>query len=219
MTVTGALAVFGGTFDPVHNGHIISALAVGDLLPGSEVVMIPCQLPPHRGRPGASSDDRLAMLMLATREMRHVTVDPRELQREGPSYTYDTLVSLRHEAGDRRPLLLVLGSDSYGTLDAWYRWRDFAGLSHLLVLSRPGDGSVVAGEVAAWQGPLETRDVARLLSRPSGHMCRVKLTQVDVSATSVRQALARGESVRDKVPGPVADYIRTRGLYSPGAAG
>ena len=223
MMTSAALAVFGGTFDPVHFGHIASAVAVSEALGDIRVVMVPCQLPPHRSEPGASPADRVRMLELALAETSNVEVDARELDREGPSYTFDTLRSLRAEIGPQCPLVFVIGSDAYKTLPEWYRWREMLDLCHLLVLERPGDRATLGAELAELEADCARDQLQSLLECPAGNIVHAALVQVDVSATEVRRALGAighekdvtdvSDSALEKVPAPVLDYIKQQNLY------
>ena len=148
MTFKRGLVVFGGTFDPVHNGHIQSAVAIRELLGVETVKLVPCKIPPHRETPSASSKDRLSMLQIAVQGLTGIEIDDRELCREGTSYTFDTLGSIREEIGNELPLIFALGSDAWPTLSKWYRWTELCNLAHLLILNRPGEGPL-AGEESA----------------------------------------------------------------------
>ncbi len=132
------VACFGGTFDPVHNGHLQAAEEVRERADCLEVRLIPCHIPPHRMTPAAPAAARLAMLELALAGSPRLRVDARELQREGPSYTVDTLVSLREELGEGVALGWVLGADAVAGLDSWRDWQRLPELAHLLLLDRPG---------------------------------------------------------------------------------
>lgn len=215
MTDNKGLAVFGGTFDPVHNGHVASALAIGKLLGIDDVVLVPCQVPPHRDSPSADPANRLEMLRLATEDYAGIRVDDRELEREGPSYTYDTLASFRCELGEESPLIFVLGLDAYVTLPSWYRWRELTELAHLLVLHRPGvprDESVPK-ELNVWASNKECTDPGELLESAAGKILITTLVQVPVSATDVRRLRASGASIEELVPDEVNRYIKSEQLY------
>ncbi len=132
------VAVFGGTFDPVHNGHLRSAVEVRQALELETIRLIPSYLPPHREVPGSAPEDRLEMLKLATRGVDNIDVDDREVRRQGSSFMIDTLRSIREEIGDAVPLILVIGFDAFQLLDSWREWQSLTDEAHLLVLARPG---------------------------------------------------------------------------------
>jgi len=119
-----ALALLGGTFDPVHVGHLRAAIEAREALRADEIRLLPCAVPPHREQPAVGPEQRLQMLQAAIAGIPGLRADARELQRSGPSYTYDTLISLRAEIGEQRPLVLVLGADAFAGLPTWHRWRE-----------------------------------------------------------------------------------------------
>lgn len=204
---------YGGTFDPVHLGHLG---AVRDVLARTgcdQLRLIPCHVPPHRGRPGASGAQRAAMLRLATTHLERVRVDSRELEREGPSYTVDTLASLRAEFGERVALAWVLGTDALAELDRWHEWRRLVTLAHLLVLDRPGAPRPEAGAVAELVATRTAVTAGALRGEPAGRIWFVHQRPVPVAATEVRAALASGRPAGHLLPRAVWAYIRRAGLY------
>ena len=207
MTVT---LIFGGTFDPVHFGHLRSALALLDLFDDAQLVMIPCEIPPHRPRPAANGKHRLNMLNLAVEEERSIVIDDCELRREGESFTFDTLRMYRKRWSDA-PLYFVLGSDAWVTLTSWYRWQELINFAHLTVLNRPGEPVSESPELNSWAGPITAELGA--ISGKAGNVVRLTLEQFEMSATAVRTALARGRSVADCVPKNVINYIQANRLY------
>ena len=141
------MAIFGGTFDPVHLGHLSVAWEAAELL-DADVRLMPASVPPHRPAPAADAAQRAAMLRAALQEQSRLTLDTRELERSGPSYTIDTLIELRAEHGDR-PLVLLLGADAFAGLPTWHRWRELFDLAHIGVLSRPGVEATLPEELEA----------------------------------------------------------------------
>ena len=129
------IALFGGTFDPIHIGHLQSALEVQQYLDLLAVRLIPSFIPPHRESLGSEAEQRLEMVRIAVQNNPALEVDDREILRQGPSYTYDTLTSIRDEVGPDVALIMVLGLDSFVTLSTWHRWRDLLASAHILVLS------------------------------------------------------------------------------------
>jgi nicotinate-nucleotide adenylyltransferase len=215
--MTGALAILGGTFDPVHNGHIGLAEDVRRALALREVRLVPAGDPPHRGGPVASGRDRLAMLRIATAPHPGLVVDPREVTRAGKSYTVLTLEELRQEAPSR-PLLLILGADAFLGLPTWHRWHELFALAHVVVAARPGVDLTPSGELAAeWKTRLVDKPDL-LFSRPGGSIYQQAIAPQPVSATAIRALLARGaagrEAVRRLLPPAVLRYIDQHGLYS-----
>jgi len=212
------LGLFGGTFDPVHYGHLRSASEVHRALRLEEVRLVPARDPPHRGVPSASAAHRCAMLELALREFPQLSLDTRELERTGKSYTVLTLEALRAEM-PRRSLVLILGVDAFAGLPQWHRWESVLQLAHIAVVTRPG------AELAdALQGPLNPLwqdrlilDPLELETSPAGAIYALPVTPQPISATAIRAALAQGrpDAVRGLLPAAVLDYIELHHLYRP----
>ncbi len=209
------IGIFGGTFDPVHFGHLRTALEVCEALELDEMRWVPCRQPPHRRQPVASPDDRLQMLELALQGAPDCFVlDRREMEREGPSYMVDTLASMR-EQWPKASLCLVLGQDAFLGLDLWHRWRELLDLSHIVVMRRPGAFPLDSNPaVAEWAGLRMTAQGARLRGEPFGLVHAVEVTQLPISATAIRAILAGRRRADYLLPSQVMAYIRAKGLYS-----
>lgn len=206
------IGIFGGTFDPVHFGHLRPALEVYQALGLRELRLIPCHVPPHRGMPRASAEQRLAMLTLAAQDVPGFVVDDRELRRPGPSYMVDTLRSLRAESADE-PLCLILGMDAFIRLDTWHRWQDLMELAHIVVTRRPGSRLPEGGAVADLVEMAQSHEPRELSRRMAGCVYFKDVTQLDISATEIRRSLAGGQDIRFLVPEPVRLYLEAHGLY------
>ncbi|WP_455199826.1 nicotinate-nucleotide adenylyltransferase [Kaarinaea lacus] len=211
------IGIFGGTFNPVHLGHLRTALEIKKALAMDTMLLVPCGIPPHRDEPDIDPEIRLAMLNAAIVHYDELLVDDRELQRAGPSYMVDTLQSIRDEEGDVS-LCLCVGADAFIHLDTWHHWTNLIGLAHIIVAFRPG-----------W--PVETLqqqvsdDLKRMLKRhmvtnseqlhekPAGYVLTQKVTDIDISSSMIRQRIARGQSVKDYVPASVLQIIRSKQLY------
>lgn len=206
------IGLFGGTFDPVHIGHLRGALEVAELMAFDQLRLIPSARPPHREAPQVSAADRLAMVELAVADLPPLWVDDRELRRERPSWTIDTLESLRAEVGASDQLFLMLGWDAFCGLPGWHRWEELLNHCHILVLQRPDADAEPPEEL---RDLLAARSVADplSLSGPGGQISFVWQSPLAVSATQVRQLLADGRSVRFLVPDAVLAYIHAHGLY------
>lgn len=192
------LAVLGGTFDPVHIGHLNAAWEAAELL-DAEVRLMPANVPPHRPPPIASAEQRAAMLRAALQGQSRLALDTRELEREGPSYTVDTLAGLRAEQGDR-PLLLLLGEDAFAGLPGWHRWRELFDLAHVGVLTRPGAEPAWPAELAgAISGRLASEPL-EMHASPSGRVVLVPVTPLEISATRMRELLGAGRQPRYLLP-------------------
>ncbi len=213
------LGVFGGTFDPIHFGHLRTGLEVVEALALEELRFIPCGLPPHRAAPLASAEQRLQMLRLAVAGEPRFAIDQQELERAGPSYSVDTLEALRAELGERRPVCLLMGLDALQGITGWHQWQRLIELAHLAVVHRPGWPAEVPADAAAVLTPELCTEPARLRERPAGGVCFLPVTQLDISASRIRSLLAAGRSVRYLVPDAVEGYLREAGPYQRPAPG
>lgn len=205
--------IYGGTFDPIHHGHLRLAVELRERLGVSEVSLMPCHVPPHRDVPGASSAQRVALLELAIANEPGLTLDNRELGRNGASYTAETLRQVRAELGPEQPLTMVLGTDSFASFDRWQEWQRIPELAHIVVVRRPGPG-LESGSVPARL--LEERAVDRveaLYSAPCGHILELDPPLLDISATGIRERILSSRSPRYLLPDSVWHEIRRLGLY------
>ncbi|SEG76620.1 nicotinate-nucleotide adenylyltransferase [Marinobacterium lutimaris] len=203
----------GGTFDPIHNGHLRTALEIQQWLEIPEVCLIPSKVPVHRDEPGCTSEQRLAMVELAVADEPSLTADAREIRSDKPSYSLLTLESLRQELGPQRPLCMVMGADAYMTLSRWYQWERFIDLCHILVVTRPGYELDLDPEMKRFTDRHAAGSKQELLSLPAGKVLIHELTPLGISATQVRQLAAQGQSPRYLIPDSVWDYIQTNRLY------
>ncbi|WP_025129304.1 nicotinate-nucleotide adenylyltransferase [Pseudomonas sp. PH1b] len=206
------IGLLGGTFDPVHIGHLRGALEVAESMQLDELRLTPSARPPHRDTPQVSALDRLAMVECAVAGVSPLVVDDRELKRDKPSYTIDTLEQMRAELAADDQLFLLLGWDAFCGLPTWHRWEELLQHCHILVLQRPDADSEPPD---ALRNLLAARSVSDplALKGPGGHIAFVWQTPLAVSATQIRQLLASGKSVRFLVPDAVLAYIDAHGLY------
>jgi nicotinate-nucleotide adenylyltransferase len=213
-----ALGLFGGTFDPIHFAHLRLATELAEAFRLEQVLFIPNGLPYHRGRDAhATTEQRLTMLKLATQRDARFGVDDRELRREGPSYSYDTLAEIRRERGPDVPLVFLAGSDTFEKLDTWHRWTELFDLAHFAVAVRAGDEqwfSKGPGAFPKEAWPRMTLNLREMLGSPAGKVMSFSMTPLAISSTAIRALAAEGSSIRYLTPDPVADYIRTHNLYS-----
>jgi nicotinate-nucleotide adenylyltransferase len=204
---------YGGTFDPVHCGHLDVARSAAEQL-GAVVHLVPAGDPLHRARPRLDGAGRAHLLRLAIGGDPRLALDLREVRRVGATYTVDTLRELRAELGTERPIAALIGADAFRHLHTWQDWRDLFRLGHLVALTRPGhDLQRLAPELAAELDRRWTREPGGLCRSPAGKVLELQVPQWPVSSTAVRAALASGQPVDEWVPTPVADYIRDHGLY------
>ena len=208
------MALLGGSFNPIHCGHLRCALELREQLGLAEVRLLPTARPPHRPAPELSPEQRSELVQLAIAGEPGLVCDDRELRRPGPSYTIDSLVELREELGPGRGLLLAMGTDVLGGLEQWRRWRELLDFAHLVVVERPGQQAAAPDPVARWLARHETGDSAALHQSPQGLVLRLRLRPLAISATEIRAALADGRSVRYLLPEPVWRQIRQRGWYA-----
>lgn len=212
MRTPRRIGILGGTFNPIHIGHLRSALEVRELLGLDEVRLVPSARPPHREAVQASAAQRLEMVRLAVAGEPGLSVDDCEYRRETPSYTLDTLVTLRGELQADDQLFLILGWDAFCGLPTWYRWQSLLEHCHILVLQRPDADSEAPDELRNLIAARSIQDAA-LIQGPGGHIAFVWQTPLSVSATQIRTLLQGGRSVRYLVPDSVLSYIHEHGLY------
>ncbi len=208
------IGILGGTFDPIHYGHLRPAVEVRERLGLSEVRVIPAARPPHRAEPLAPVHERLAMVCLAVKDFPGLVVDERELHRDGPSYTVTTLESLRAELGPVVPVCLLVGADAFAGFNTWHRWQAIPALAHLVVLRRP-DSTVTAEPVSwpEWARPRAARAAKDLATAPAGRVLFVDVSPQGISATDLRRRVAQGETIAGLVPPAVERHIHQHALY------
>lgn len=205
--------IYGGTFDPVHHGHLRLALEVSERFEGAPVSLVPCHMPPHRGATGATAQQRLRMLQQAIAGEPHLRIDDRELTRGGASYTADTLRQLRLELGDGEPLTMVVGTDAFAAFDRWKEWEQIPELAHIIVVRRPGitlNPETPPGRLLAER---RAGGAEALRHCASGYVLELDPPRLDISATGIRERLGMGRSARYLVPDTVLAEIRDMGLY------
>ena len=210
------LGLFGGTFDPVHFGHLRLAEEAIDHLGLAGIRWLPAGQPPHRGQPQVTADQRLDMVRLATAGNARFSVDAAEVEAALPSYTVHTLERLRGELGPGRPLVLLVGADAFASLNTWHRWRELFDLAHIAVSHRPGFPVEMASlpiDLAEVFGRRRLADPSRLAESPAGSIVTFAMTQLAISATQIRRLLANDLSARYLLPDDVLDYIQTHSLY------
>ncbi len=206
------IGIFGGTFDPVHYGHIKPALSIKHALNLTQLLFVPNSIPPHREAPWLSVEQRLSLLENAVEEYPGVSVDERELNREGPSYMVDTLVSLRKDF-PVETFCLIIGMDAFIGLSAWHRWRDIFDLCHIVVTQRPGFLPVdiekrMAAEDYKFISEKITQDVAMLTSEETGVILLQSVPQLDISSTQIREELLKGGDVSQWLPEKICQQLR-----------
>ena len=207
------VGVFGGTFNPVHYGHLRSALELVERLQLEQLRLMPSASPPHRDAPECSAERRAAMVELAVTGEPRLVCDAREMQRPGKSYTIDSLIELRGELGAQRGLCMVLGCDAVQDIATWHRWQELLDWAHIVIIARPGWQLPRAGELAQWLKTHQLESPELLRQRPCGGIVIEELRPLAISSTEIRDLLASGRSARYLMPQSVLDYIQTHTLY------
>jgi nicotinate-nucleotide adenylyltransferase len=209
-----AIGILGGTFDPIHLGHLRLAQEAADALTLSAVRFIPGGMPPHRASPQTPAADRVAMVKLAIAGNPLFMLDERETRRGGKSYTYDTLHELRAELGADRPLVLIMGADAFLGLESWHRWQEIFSLAHIAVAHRPGSVlGVMDLAVAREFAQRSRRDTQAVHRAAAGVIVEVPVTALDISATQVRDLVRARRSARYLLAPAVLDYINSNHLF------
>lgn len=207
------MGVFGGTFDPIHYGHLRTAFEMLQALRFEEVRFMPCGDPPHRGTTFASANERLRLVDLATAGQDGFVVDDREIRRQGPSYSIDTLLSLREEFPDRA-LGLIVGMDAFLGLPGWHRWAEFLDVAHIIVAHRPGWKAPDLGPLGEMITDFGTHRVDDLHTALNGRIHIHAVTQLEISSTEIRELVAAGRDPRFLMPDSVRDEIAASGCYA-----
>jgi nicotinate-nucleotide adenylyltransferase len=208
------IGLFGGTFDPVHFGHLRVALDVVQHLQLEQLRLLPLAAAVHRRQPVASPRQRMAMLQAAIRDEPSMVADDRELKRGGPSYTVETLRSFRDELGSEAPICLLVGADAFEGLADWYRPLDILELAHLVVMQRPGAPTARDSWLREQVKQRRIDDPALLRARAGGHIYFQTVTQLDISATRIRRLLAQGMSPRFLLPDAVLAMAMANSCYA-----
>jgi len=213
------IGIFGGTFDPIHYGHLRLAQDLAEGLRLAQVRFIPAGEPWHRRAPRATAPQRLEMVRLACAGNPLFAVDEREVASHAPGYTVDTLTALRAELGEAQPLCLLLGADAFLGLETWHHWRELFGLAHIAVARRPGfpplhQNSDMPAALRAEFAARCTEDFSPLQTEAAGCIFVQTITALDISATRIRADIARGADPRYLLPDAVLGYIHEHHLYS-----
>ena len=206
------IGIFGGTFDPVHYGHLRTAFELIQAIDLEEVRFVPCADPPHRGETVAGPRERFEMVRVAIEGQRGFVADDRELRRDGPSWTIDTLSSLREEFPDRS-LALIVGMDAFLGLSNWHRWEEFLDVAHLLVAHRPGWRAPDIGRLGELLNDCGTLRVEDLHESIHGRIHIHAVTQLEISSTEIRELVEAGRDPRFLMPDPVRAVIAESGCY------
>ena len=213
------VGIFGGTFDPVHYGHLRLAEEMLELANLRQIRFIPTGTPPHRAAPQVSAQHRSAMVQLAIADQPAFMLDDREVKRTTPCYTVDTLRELRADLGTAQPLCLLMGGDAFLQLHTWHEWEQLFELAHIVVGYRPGftiDERIHSATAELQQHYQQRLCTADDLSRqPSGGIAELAIPKLEISATDIRRRVAEKRTIRYLLPNAVANYIHQHHLYKP----
>ena len=209
---TPAIVIFGGTFDPIHYGHLRAAAEVKTIMGAVDFRLMPSGNPPHRETTTATAQQRLDMLKIALEAHPDLTIDEREVKRSGPSYMYDTLLSLRQDE-PQSPIILVLGQDAANHFHQWHHWQEILHLCHLLIMTRPESTAEYPPSLTKEFSQREVTQAEKLCSAAVGYIFHTPITQLAISATHIRNLIASGQEARFLLPDDVINFIRFNNLY------
>ncbi|MBL4583748.1 MAG: nicotinate-nucleotide adenylyltransferase [Pseudomonadales bacterium] len=212
-TPRSVVAFMGGTFDPLHFGHLRMARELKQAIAAGQFRLVPCGDPYHKAHPVSPASQRVKMLELALANDAELDLDTRELKRDGPTYSYDTLVSLRQELGADASLIMVMGMDSFLSLPKWHNWQKLTELGHILVVHRPGSEQALSEPLQSWYANCKATQLEQLRSSSHGLVFDLRMTMLDISATQIRGLLSEGQSPQYLLPESVLEYINQTGLY------
>ncbi|OUD14595.1 nicotinate-nucleotide adenylyltransferase [Thioflexithrix psekupsensis] len=207
------IGLLGGTFDPIHHGHLRLALELYERLELAEVRLLPAASPPHKNQPMADGQLRLAMVQAAVAGVTGLVADGRELKRTGRSYTIDTLIDVRNEIGTEQALYLMMGMDAFMNLNTWHRWRELLDFAHLLVVRRPGALQPLSHELQEWFRAHQAHPDEAKAHCATGTILSIDIPGLMISSTQIRALLAEGKNPRYLLPSSVLDLIEQYQLY------
>jgi len=207
------IGLFGGTFDPIHYGHLRTAFELWQQLKLTQVRFLPTGNPPHREVPLASAELRLEMVRAAVAGQSAFVVDDREIRREGRSYSVDTLLDLRREFPERS-LCLILGMDAFLGMPEWHRWHEIFELAHVVVAHRPGWKAPITGPLGEVMVDRGTGSIRELHANRAGRVLVQAVTQLEIASTDLRQLILSGRDLRYLVPDAVREIVLRTGCYA-----
>ena len=208
-----AIGIMGGTFDPIHFGHLRTALELHQALDLAEVRLVPCYQPAFRKLPVATPEQRLEMVKLAVENEPALTVDAREIMRQGSSFTVDTLESMRQELPNT-PLCFIMAIDALLSFPSWHRWQDILELAHLIIAHRPQYQLPQTGTVANLLKNRLKNNTSAIHTELAGHILLHPVTPLEISSTDIRKQFSMEGNPRYLLPASVYNYIKENGTYS-----
>ncbi len=211
--MTQPVGILGGTFDPVHNGHLHLATTFLEQLKLAEILFVPSNNPPHRPAPLASPEQRLEMLKLAVENHPHLKIDDCELERGGISYTIDTLKLIRNKIGEA-PLCLIMGMENFRTLNHWHQWQSLLDYAHIVIVNRPErDENINSEEIKNFMSTFITTAIEDLRDQAAGCILRLDIPMLDISSTQIRNNIHSNLDSESLLSDKVLDFIHTQHLY------
>jgi nicotinate-nucleotide adenylyltransferase len=210
---TEFIGLYGGTFDPIHLGHLKAASEVQEKIALDEVRMVLSANPPHRSEPCLTAQQRFSLLTLAVNNFQHIEADGCEMERAGPSYMVDTLRSFRIKK-PTASLVLILGMEAFNGLMSWHRWEGIIDLAHIVVTDRAGFNNHFNEELEEYVRPFLTKDKSQLKQLTHGKIYVQSVTAVDVSATKIRQRIKNKKPVNTMLTNNCLDVVRKNGFYT-----
>ena len=210
------IGILGGTFDPIHNGHLRLAIESYEQLDLKEVRLIPLNIPPHRNTPHASPEQRLEMMQIALHKLSGLVIDDCELHREGPSYTIDTVSAVRNKAGGT-PICLLMGMDAFNTIPSWHRWEELLDQVHIVIADRAADDIAKDPNMTVFFNTHHMNDISKLHKVPAGNIVKIDIPMLDISASKIRNIISSEKDASHLLPGNVLEFIKTNNLYQQSA--
>ena len=209
------IGILGGTFNPIHLGHLHLANQLQTRLGFDSIRFMPAALPALKDAPSATAEQRAELVKMTIENQAHFTLDTRELSRSGKSYTIDTLISLREELGNQVSICWLMGSDAFAHLNAWYRWQELLNYAHLVVVKRPhsDDLSKLNTEMKKLLDTHEAKHAKEIKQHTNGKILIQEVAALDISSTQIRENIAHGKDVSALVPPAALQYIQSHQLY------
>ena len=208
-----AIGFLGGSFDPIHNGHLLPAIEVAQQLQLQQLFLMPNHIAPHKSGSHCSAAERATMVNLAIQDKPQLAIDTRELNRDTPSYTVETLKEIRGQYPNT-PICFVMGMDSLMNFNSWYQWQSILNYCHLVVCARPGWSGKFNNTVQALLDEHQTTSIAALHQEKSGKIYFQKTVQYNISSTQIRHNIQQQITLQGLLPTPVERYIRDHQLYT-----
>ena len=207
------IGIFGGSFDPIHFGHIKLVLALLEHFDFENIRLVPCQLSPHKKNTYASAKHRLAMLNIVTSTNEKLIADDRELRRPGVSYTIDTLRELREELGTTQAIVMIVGVDAFANICTWHKYAEILSLCHIMLLKRPEYELPAEGCEKELYESHCTDDINKIRETSNGYIYLSNEEKYAISSSEIRHVIASGQQPRYMLPGNIWNYIRRNELY------